>query len=189
MLISAGDDTKLFAYSVREFSKFSPHDICPTPQQPPLRLALNSFLDGAPLVLAQYSGWLDISRVQLQSSATAAAAAGKDYGKNAGTQLLARVKSKGSQKIISSAFSNSGVLFAYSDLTKPSLFELRRNKAGNGGCSVSKRKLPPGLPFAHSIVFSVDSSHMMLSGRDRKIYVSSYSPEPIPACSWRSLGS
>ncbi|CAA6667468.1 unnamed protein product [Spirodela intermedia] len=167
MLISAGDDTKLFAYSVREFSKFSPHDICPTPQQPPLKLALNSFMDGAPLVLAQYSGWLDVSRVQLQGSA----ASGKDYGKNAGTQLLARVKSKGSQKIISSGFSSSGVLFAYSDLTKPSLFELRRNKAGNGGCSVSKRKLPPGLPFAHAIVFSADSSRLMLSGHDRKIYM------------------
>ncbi|MQM05672.1 hypothetical protein Taro_038481 [Colocasia esculenta] len=167
MLISSGDDTKLFAYSVREFTKFSPHDICPTPQRLPVKLALNSLIDGAPLVLVQYPTRLDILPVQMQSNA----AAGKDFGKNVTTPLLARVKSKGSQKIVCSALSNSGAFFAYSDNAKPCLFELKRHKAGKGGCVVSKRKLPHGLPFAHSIIFSADSSRMMLSGHDRKIYM------------------
>ncbi|XXG56848.1 hypothetical protein AAC387_Pa03g4158 [Persea americana] len=38
MLISAGDDTKLFAYSAKEFTKFAPHDICPAPQRVPIQL-------------------------------------------------------------------------------------------------------------------------------------------------------
>ncbi|KAI4389859.1 hypothetical protein MLD38_002033 [Melastoma candidum] len=33
MRVSDGDETKLFAYSVQEFTKFSPHDICPLPQE------------------------------------------------------------------------------------------------------------------------------------------------------------
>ncbi|XP_078441762.1 WD repeat-containing protein PCN-like [Wolffia australiana] len=171
MLISAGDDTKLFAYSIREFSKFSPHDICPTPQQPPIKLALDSAMDRAPIVLAQYPTWLDISLVQLHGGGSSAGITGKDFGKIAGTVPLARIKSKGSQRIISSGLSYSGSLFAYSDLTKPSLFELRRNKPGNSGCSVAKRKLPPGLPSAHFIIFTVDSSRLILAGHDRKIYM------------------
>ncbi|KAH7663100.1 WD40-repeat-containing domain-containing protein [Dioscorea alata] len=41
MLISAGDDTKLFAYSAREFTQFSPHDICPAPQRPSIQLVVD----------------------------------------------------------------------------------------------------------------------------------------------------
>uniref|UniRef100_A0A1D1Z8K6 Cirhin n=2 Tax=Anthurium amnicola TaxID=1678845 RepID=A0A1D1Z8K6_9ARAE len=167
MLISAGDDTKLFAYSVREFTKFSPHDICPAPQRLPVKLALNTLADEIPLVLVQYPSWLDISTIQMQSGVTS----GKQHGKNAATPLVARIKSKGSQQIICSALSNSGTFFAYSDHVKPCLFELRRNKARTCGWTVSKRKLPRGLPFAHTIVFSADSSRMMLSGHDRKIYM------------------
>ena len=159
MLISGGDDTKLFAYSVKEFSKFSPHDICPAPQHPPIKLALNTSMNGSPLILSQHSSWLDISLVQLHSGAS--------------LMPLAQIKSKGSHRIIASALSNSGSLLAYSDCTKPSLFELRKCKSSSGGCSVLKRKLPPRLPAAHSMVFSADSSRFVLSGHDRKIYVSS----------------
>ncbi|KAM0040251.1 putative WD repeat-containing protein PCN [Helianthus debilis subsp. tardiflorus] len=38
MLISAGDDTKLFAYPANEFTKFAPHDISLAPQIPPIQL-------------------------------------------------------------------------------------------------------------------------------------------------------
>ena len=44
MLISAADDTKLFAYSVKEFTKFSPHDICPAPQRVQIQLVQDTGL-------------------------------------------------------------------------------------------------------------------------------------------------
>ncbi|KAJ6709696.1 WD REPEAT-CONTAINING PROTEIN PCN [Salix koriyanagi] len=100
MLISAGDDTKLFAYSAQEFTKFSPHDICPAPQRVPIQ----------------------------------------------------------------------GVLFAYSDHVKPSLFELKK-EVRKSAWTVNKKHLPQNLPYAHSMVFSADSSQLMIAGHDRKIYV------------------
>ncbi|TYI06767.1 hypothetical protein ES332_A10G181900v1 [Gossypium tomentosum] len=42
MLVSAGDDAKLFAYSAMEFTRFSPHDICPAPQRVPIQLVTGS---------------------------------------------------------------------------------------------------------------------------------------------------
>ncbi|KAL1149214.1 hypothetical protein V6Z11_A10G177400 [Gossypium hirsutum] len=44
MLVSAGDDAKLFAYSAMEFTRFSPHDICPAPQRVPIQLVTGSSL-------------------------------------------------------------------------------------------------------------------------------------------------
>lgn len=85
--------------------------------------------------------------------------------------FLLGIKSKGSRKIICSAISSSGLLSAYSDHVRPSLFELRRLKAGKIALSVSKIKLPQGLPYAHCMIFSADSSCLMLAGHDRKIYV------------------
>ena len=106
MLISGGDDAKLFAYSAREFTQFSPHDICPAPQQPLIKLVNNTVVHGASTMLVQSSGALDVLHVKLN-------------GKEVATQLLARVKSKGSRKIVCSAISTSGMLFAYSDQVKP----------------------------------------------------------------------
>ncbi|KAK9162735.1 hypothetical protein Syun_003637 [Stephania yunnanensis] len=37
-LFQIGDDTKLFAYSAQEFTKFAPRDICPAPQRLPIQL-------------------------------------------------------------------------------------------------------------------------------------------------------
>ncbi|KAK8309542.1 hypothetical protein V6Z12_D02G131200 [Gossypium hirsutum] len=42
MLVSAGDDAKLFAYSAKEFTRFSPHDVCPAPQRVPVQLVVNT---------------------------------------------------------------------------------------------------------------------------------------------------
>ncbi|OVA03965.1 WD40 repeat [Macleaya cordata] len=161
MLISAGDDTQLFAYSAQEFTKFAPHDICPAPQRVPVQLVLNTLIDGASLILVQSSNSLDVLRVHSKS--------GKSSRRNTSTPLLARVKSKGSKKIICSTISCTGTLFAYSDHVKPSLFEL--SEVGNNAWSVNKRQLPRRLPFAHSMVFSTDSSRLMIAGHDRKIYV------------------
>lgn len=171
MLISAGDDTKLFAYSVKEFSNFPPHDICPAPQRVPIQLVQNTVFNKKPLLLVQASHWLDIACVRTKCVAFPDMACGPSGG-HAMTDLLARVKTKASRKIICSAISNSGAFFAYSDHVKPSLFELKMHEVGKSTWTVKKRQLPQKLPFAHSMVFSFDSSRLMIAGQDRRIYVS-----------------
>lgn len=170
MLISAGDDTKLYAYSVKEFMQFSPHDICPAPQRVPIQLVLNTVFNQASLLLVQSSCWLDVLHVRIKNGALPDMASGSSRGL-ASTDLVARVKSKASQKIICSAISNSGGLFAYSDHVKPSLFELKY-KAGKNAWTVNKRGLPKKLPYAHCMVFTFDSSQLLIAGHDRRIYVS-----------------
>lgn len=170
MLISGGDDTKLFAYSAREFTKFSPHDICPSPQRPPIQLAVNTISSQASLLLVQASCWIDIFCVRVKNGVVSDSCG--PSGGAARTDLVARVKCKTSRKITCSAISPSGVLFAYSDHVRPCLFELKKSGAGKSAWTVSRRQLPLGLPFAHSMVFSADSSRMMIAGCDKRIYVS-----------------
>ncbi|XP_059287416.1 WD repeat-containing protein PCN-like [Lycium ferocissimum] len=169
MLISGGDDTKLFAYSAREFTKFSPHDICSSPQRPPIQLAVNTISSQASLLLVQASYWIDIFCVRVKNGVVSDSCG--PAGGAARTDLVARVKCKTSRKITCSAISPSGVLFAYSDHVRPCLFELKKSGAGKSAWTVSRRQLPLGLPFAHSMVFSADSSRMMIAGCDRRIYV------------------
>lgn len=170
MLISAGDDTKLFAYSVKEFTKFSPHDICPAPQRMPMQLVLKTLFNQTPLLLIQSAHFLDIFCVRLKNGAVTDVSPSSSSGL-ASTDLVARIKCKDSRKIICSTIASSGALFAYSDHMKPNLFELKRNKSGKSLWSVNKRQLPQGLPFAHFMVFSSDSSRLILAGQDRRIYV------------------
>lgn len=170
MLISAGDDTKLYAYSAKEFTKFAPHDICPAPQRVPVQLAVNTVFNQSSLLLVQASCWLDILCVRTKNGALPDTASGPSGGRVA-TDLLARIKSKASRRIICSTMSGSAMLFAYSDHVKPSLFELKR-KVGKSAWTVDKRQLPQKLPYAHSMVFSFDSSRLMIAGHDRRIYVS-----------------
>ena len=170
MLLSAGDDTKLFAYSVQEFTKFKPHDVCPAPQRVAMQLVHDAGVNEMPLLLAQASYWLDILCVHTKSGSVTNMGS-RSHGALATTDLLVRVKSKASRKIICSTISASGSLFAYSDHAKPSLFELKRAH-GRSGWTVTKRQLPKKLPFAHSMVFSCDSSRLMIAAYDRRIYVS-----------------
>lgn len=165
MLISAGDDTKLFAYSAREFTHFSPHDICPAPQRPFIQWVHNTVPDKSSIILVQSSNCLDVMSIKLGGNASLS----MPVGQGATTQLLARVKSKGSRKIICSSISRTGALLAYSDYVKPNIFELK--KLGKGGWSVNKIQLPCRLPSAHCMAFSMDSSCLILSGQDRRIYV------------------
>ncbi|XP_017241782.1 WD repeat-containing protein PCN [Daucus carota subsp. sativus] len=169
MLISAGDDTKLFAYSANEFTQFSPHDICPAPQNPPMQLVLNTVFNKTTLLLVQASYWLDILCVRAKSGGIPDRSSGSSVG-IADTTLVVRVKSKASRKIICSTISYSGDLFAYSDHEKPSLFKLTKSEAGKSQWVLEKLKLPK-LPFAHSMAFSFDSSQLMIAGHDRMIYV------------------
>ncbi|KAK4478315.1 hypothetical protein RD792_017604 [Penstemon davidsonii] len=170
MLISAGDDTKLFAYSAKEFTKFSPHDICPAPQRMPMQLVPKTVFDQTPLLLVQAAHWLDIYCVRLKNGVVSEVGPGPSGGL-ATTELVARVKCKASRKIVCSAISSSGTSFSYSDHLKPNLFELKRSKSGKNVWTVNKRRLPPELPFAHSMIYSSDSSRLLLAGHDRRIYV------------------
>lgn len=175
MLISAGDDSKLYAYSAKEFTQFAPHDICPAPQRPPIQLVLNTAYQ-SPLLLVQESSSLDIFCVQTRNGTLPNSVSG-----SAVTDLVARVKSKASRRIICSTISNSGTVFAYSDHVKPSLFALKR-KSLKSSWSIEKRPLPKNLPYAHAMVFSFDSSRLMIAGHDRRIYVSSDHLIILPIC-------
>ncbi|KAJ0257901.1 Transducin family protein / WD-40 repeat family protein [Hirschfeldia incana] len=160
MLISAGDDAKLFAYSVQEFTKFPPHDICPAPQRVPMQMVHNTVFNQTSLLMVQESCSLDILRIHISS----------DCSGRVSTKPLVRVKSKDGRKIICSAISNTGSRFAYSDQIRPSLFELEKNKLAKNPWSPNRKRLP-SLPFAHSMVFSCDSSRLIIAGHDRKIYI------------------
>ncbi|KAG7593088.1 WD40 repeat [Arabidopsis thaliana x Arabidopsis arenosa] len=160
MLISAGDDAKLYAYSVQEFTKFPPHDICPAPQRVPMQMVHNTVFNQTSLLLVQDSCSLDILRIHISN----------DSSGRVSTKPLVRVKSKDARKIICSAISNTGSLFAYSDQVRPSLFELKKNKLGKNPWSANRKRLP-NLPFAHSMVFSCDCSRLIIAGHDRRIYI------------------
>lgn len=172
MLISAGDDSKLFAYSAQEFTKFSPHDICPAPQRVPIQLVLDTIFSQKSMLLVQGSSWLDILFVR-KISGTIIDMSSKSSRGHAATEFAARIKSTKSRKIICSTISNSGMLIAYSDHIKPNLFELKQHVVGKSVClNLNKKLLPRKLPFAHSMTFSADSSRLIISGHDRRIYVS-----------------
>lgn len=168
MLLSAGDDTKIFAYSTTNFTSFSPHDICPGPQRVPVHLALGCNSKGGSVVITQSSNTLDILSVKLENASDICRVDG-----HVTTHLLARIKSRGSRKILCSTISSSGTLLAYSDHEKPCLFELMKSDSKVKKCTyfVKKRKLPSGLPYAHTMIFSIDSSHIIIAGQDQKLHV------------------
>lgn len=184
MLISGGDDTKLFAYSAKEFNKFSPHDICPAPQRVPIQVVLDTVSGQMPLLLVQAPNSVSIFCVRTKGAAISGTGSIPSGG-HASMHLVTRVTSKdrGSRKIICSTISTSGVFFAYSDHDKPCLFQLKRSEAKKAAWSVHKRQLPANLPFAHSMVFSFDSSRLIIAGHDRRIYVSLHSIQSFtPFC-------
>jgi len=168
MLLSAGDDTKIFAYSVNEFTKFSPHDVCPAPQRALVHMVQNSVFNQMPLLLVQASNRVDILSLRLGNGIVPDKASRGIVS----TNLLARVNSKGSGKIICSAFSPSGSLFSFSNHIKLSLFELKSCKGGKSAWIINKRTLPGKLPYGHAMTFTFDSSRLILAGHDRRIYVS-----------------
>ncbi|GAA0151247.1 hypothetical protein LIER_10006 [Lithospermum erythrorhizon] len=173
MLVSGGDDAKLYAYSAREFTKFAPHDICPAPQRIPIQLELNTVFkqnnrvfDKTPLLLIQNSRQLDICTVHIKNASVS-----ENGIVGPATDLVALAKCRSCRKIICSTISSSGMFFAYSDQVKPKLFELKRSKAGKTEWTIGKQRLPVELPFAHSMIFSSDSSRLMIAGQDRMIYI------------------
>ncbi|CAI8609456.1 unnamed protein product [Vicia faba] len=103
MLISAGDDTKLYAYAVKEFTGFKPHCICPWPQRTPIQVALNTSFNQSPMLLLQSSHWLEVRLLHLKNVRRTG-----DYAK---AESVGRFKIKASHKIICSALANSGMFF------------------------------------------------------------------------------
>ncbi|KAL9250981.1 WD repeat-containing protein [Drosera capensis] len=168
MLLSAGDDTKIFAYSAMQFTEFSPHDICPAPQRIPGQLVLNSALNVAPILLVQGPYRIDVFALSLKNVVFE-----KGSGKSgilAPTKPLAQFPNK--KKTVCSTISPSGLFLSYSTNVKLNLVELQISQSSKGQGSVVRRKLPPRIPCAHSMVFTPDSSRLIISGQDRLIYVS-----------------
>lgn len=194
MLISGGDDTKLFAYPANTFLDFYPHDICPAPQRLFVQLACGPEIKGGPMMLIQYSSWLDVSMINVGmdnefKAKTMDIKLGKRKGRfefpekkekhlvrGNSSKLLARLKCKASQRIICSAISESGNLIAFSDRIKPRLFEMKiklstESEGDKGGWKIKKKVLPQNLLPAHSMVFSADSTRLLIACYDRKIHV------------------
>ncbi|KAL2895013.1 WD repeat-containing protein PCN [Bienertia sinuspersici] len=167
MLLSAGDDTRMFAYSANEFTKFAPHDVCPAPQRVPVHFVQNSIFNKMPLLLAQTTNGVDILSLKLKNGAVL----DKAPGGQASTSLLARVNNKGSGKIICSSISPSGSLFCFSNHVKPRLFELKRGESNKIAWVIDKRQLPGKLPYALALTFTSDSSRLIVAGSDRRIYI------------------
>jgi U3 small nucleolar RNA-associated protein 4 len=176
MLISGGDDTKLFAYSAKEFTQFAPHNFCPAPQRPLINLSRDSTVNGDSVMLVQSANWLDVLLVTVPNRLTPSTSSRGD----ATIRHLAHLKSKGSRKIISSAASTNGTLLAYSDSARPCLFALKHK--GGKKYSLDKLDLPKRSPCSHSMMFTVDSSNLILAGRDGKIYVSFLYSCPFSIC-------
>ncbi|KAI4967027.1 hypothetical protein ZWY2020_034431 [Hordeum vulgare] len=165
MLISGGDDTKLFAYSARDFTQYSPHNFCPAPQRPLINLARDCTVNGDSVMLVQSVNCLDVLLVSVQNKQAPSTSSRGD----ATIRQVVHLKSKGSRKIIASAVSTNGMLFAYSDCVKPCLFALRHK--GGKKFSLDKMELPKGIPSSQSMMFTADSSSLLLSCNDGKIYV------------------
>ena len=65
MLISGGNDAKLFTYSAKGFLSYHPHDVCPCPERPFIQLAKRSGLNGeVTLLMSQHSTKVDIWKIQ-----------------------------------------------------------------------------------------------------------------------------
>jgi len=60
MLISGGNDAKLFAYPANSFLLFYPHDISPAPERPFFQLAHQSAVRSGTLMMAQHPTWVDV---------------------------------------------------------------------------------------------------------------------------------
>ncbi|KAL3698853.1 hypothetical protein R1sor_012929 [Riccia sorocarpa] len=229
MLISGGNDCKLFTYPAEAFLAFHPHDICNAPQRPEIQLAQLS-ASGSGVLLAQHSTWIDLWKLSTNRNAISDLEMGYEFGKEvlgkrkfrdqmnyvmssppkingiaekksvrekpvgngrpsvyltkqvASTKgvapaLLARIKCKAIEHIACSAISANGNFVAFSDRLKPRLFHLEQEEQVPGKVSnrgprraVSKRKLPNTLPAAQCMLFTPDSTRLVL-GSTQQILV------------------
>jgi len=233
MLISGGNDAKLFTYPANGFLSFHPHDVCPCPERPFIQLAKQSVLHGgATLLMAQHSTKVDIwmihskdlqfenhragqnghsilakrkwegdseddssdsepisnghSSGDTESKAIAIHSNGHvsipktlsaldTLGKSPGTPpaLLATIKISSSEHIVCSAISGDGQLVAFADSQRPRLYVLepKMSNVGEARIHIRRKKLPTVLQAAHCMVFSADSSRLIVAGPEGLIRV------------------
>lgn len=67
MLISGGNDAKLFTYPANSFLSFHPHDVCPAPERPYIQLA-QSGIQGGIMMMTQHCSWVDVWKVYTTDS-------------------------------------------------------------------------------------------------------------------------
>ncbi|KAH9301389.1 hypothetical protein KI387_012972, partial [Taxus chinensis] len=206
MLISGGDDAKLFAYPANRFLDFNPHDICPAPQRVFVQLVSKPNIGEGPIMMTQYPSRLDVSMINMGINFELGKRKSRGFDsennykgqkytlhkserhqngdntranshvKGSPPKLMVTVKCKHSQHIICSAISESGHLIALSDHIKPSLYKLKLDlskgsEGRGGGWRLKKKRLPQCLSPAHSMVFSANSTRLIIASNDRKIQV------------------
>ncbi|BBN10610.1 U3 small nucleolar RNA-associated protein 4 [Marchantia polymorpha subsp. ruderalis] len=227
MLISGGNDCKLFTYPAEAFLAFHPHDICHAPQRPQVQFAGDLSSSGLSVLMAQHSTWIDVWKMNTNRNAVTDMELGYEFGKEvlgkrkfrdeanyvvgnpikmngtgekklpvhpasngrsspypskqvASTKgvapaLLARIKCKTVEHIACSAISGDGKYVAFSDRLKPRLFQLEQQQVGASNSLkakgiIAKKKLSPSLPAAQCMLFTPDSTRLLL-GSTQQIMV------------------
>lgn len=82
MLISGGNDSKLFTYPANAFHTFHAHEICAAPQRPHVQLASGGGKAGANLFMAQYSTRVDVWRTHTNFNTILDLKEGLDFRKD-----------------------------------------------------------------------------------------------------------
>ncbi|KAG6555830.1 hypothetical protein Mapa_002471 [Marchantia paleacea] len=227
MLISGGNDCKLFTYPAEAFLAFHPHDICHAPQRPQVQFAGDLSSSGLSVLMAQHSTWIDVWKMNTNRNAVTDMELGYEFGKEvlgkrkfrdeanyvvgkpikmngtvekktpihpasngrsspypskqvASTKgiapaLLARIKCKTVEHIACSAISGDGKYVAFSDRLKPRLFQLEQQQVGASNSLkakgiIAKKKLSTSLPAAQCMLFTPDSTRLLL-GSTQQIMV------------------
>lgn len=237
MLVSGGNDAKLFTYPANAFLAFHPHDVCPAPQRTPVSLALSSKLQKGLIMMAQHEHQVEVWKINVSGSVSGQPGSvrgaskstqsaplsplgkrksegglqqdGKQrmangHGRRVKTkatdlsngqiskpfhpnamnntvkakgsppELLARIKCKSVENITCSAISDTGQLVAFSDQTKPRLFELEQQlRAGTGDIEtwgIKKRRLPKDLAPPHCMAFC-GPGRLLLASPDNAVLV------------------
>ncbi|KAI5056426.1 hypothetical protein GOP47_0028244 [Adiantum capillus-veneris] len=67
MLVSGGNDAKLFTYPANAFLAFHPHDVCFAPQRTPITLALGSKSQSGLIMMAQHEHQVELWKITINS--------------------------------------------------------------------------------------------------------------------------
>lgn len=86
MLVSGGNDAKLFTYPANAFLAFHPHDVCCAPQRTPISLALNSKHHNGLIMMAQHEHQVEVWNININEPAVGQVAS--DVGRSKLTQSM-----------------------------------------------------------------------------------------------------
>ena len=185
MLVSGGNDSRLFAFAAESFMTFYPHAFCPSPQPPPMALSRRG--QAASLLLVQQPYEIDIWQLPGQEGNGSLKKRKKEGMENGthgggeaakdpqGPSLIARMKMSSPEAITCSAVSPDGRHVAYSDSSKVRLFELMQTGGVKGGVTIRRCKVGAVVPPAHTLTFSTDSLHLIVATRTGPLLVN---PKP-----------